>query len=80
MTPSVRAIAVARGVGPHKAGTEERRNGTDNNRFLRLRSVLGAFYWISFDGRRVLRGESPDDPEELQPGFIEAMARAGRES
>jgi hypothetical protein len=39
----------------------------------------GAVYWISRDGVRVLRGEVADTADELQRGFIEAMARAGAE-
>jgi hypothetical protein len=47
--------------------------------FVRLRAVVGAFYWISFDGMRVLRGREPRGADELRDGFIEAMAREGSE-
>ena len=47
--------------------------------FVRLRAVVGAFYWVSLDGMRVLRGGEPGSADELQDGFIEAMARAGSE-
>jgi hypothetical protein len=44
---------------------------------LRLRAILGGFYRISLDGKRVSRGDKPYGAEELQPGFVDAMIRAG---
>jgi len=45
---------------------------------LRLKCRTGGYYWITLDGRRLLRGKSPDTSDELQPKFSEAMERAGR--
>jgi hypothetical protein len=46
---------------------------------IRLEGMIGGYYWISFDGSRVLRGADVwEDAEELQPKFIDAMERAGR--
>jgi hypothetical protein len=42
-----------------------------------LACKAGGFYWISFDGRRVLRGFSYSAAEKLQPGFVAAMEHAG---
>jgi hypothetical protein len=44
---------------------------------LRLECLTGGFYWIALNGSRVLRGARLPTAEELQPKFIEAMARAG---
>jgi hypothetical protein len=44
--------------------------------FVRVEGV-GATYWITHDGARVLRGDTVDGADELQAGFIEAMVRAG---
>jgi hypothetical protein len=40
----------------------------------------GAIYWISADGTRVLRGDAVDSADELQPGFLQAMVRAGSDA
>jgi hypothetical protein len=74
---SPRALSIARGLLRTKRASISEGAEETASRFLRLRAVLGAFYWISFDGRRVLRGKKPDDAEELQPGFVDAMVRAG---
>jgi hypothetical protein len=31
-----------------------------------------------YDGTEVLRGETVEEADELQPGFVDAMVRAGR--
>ncbi len=36
------------------------------------------FYWVSIDGERVLKGDTPSTAEELQPGFLQAMERVGQ--
>jgi len=36
------------------------------------------YYWIALDGRRLLRGKSVFEADELQPKFIDAMERVGR--
>jgi len=43
-----------------------------------LEARSGGFYWVADDGFRILRGGSFADAEDLQPNFVEAMARAGR--
>jgi hypothetical protein len=73
--PSTRALALIR----TKRVPDSEEAAETTSRFLRLRAILGAFYWVSLDGRRVLRGDRPDRADELQPGFIDAMVRAGRE-
>ena len=45
---------------------------------LRLECLSGGFYWISFEGRRVLRGKLLLEADELQRRFIDDMERAGR--
>jgi hypothetical protein len=45
--------------------------------FMRLAASTGGFYFVAFRGDQVLRGTSLQDAEELQPGFIVAMERAG---
>lgn len=71
--PSQRALAVARGlVRTGRAADPQPEQG-----FLRLQSDGEGCYWISFDGNHLLRGEQREDADELQPGFIEAMVRAG---
>ena len=44
---------------------------------IRLRATGGGAYWIACDGAGLSRGHELDAAEELQPGFTEAMARAG---
>jgi hypothetical protein len=44
---------------------------------LRLGCLGGGSYWVSLDGRRVLRGEALSEADELQPKFGDAMERAG---
>ena len=45
--------------------------------WLQLRATAGNFYWIALDGSALLRGDTFDGAEELQPSFADAMARAG---
>ena len=45
---------------------------------LRIKCHTGGYYWISADGRQVLRGKLLSGADELQPKFIDAMERAGR--
>jgi hypothetical protein len=47
--------------------------------FVRADGV-GATYWVSNDGTRVLRGDTIGSADELQPGFLEAMARVSSEA
>ena len=44
---------------------------------LRLGCRNGGSYWVSLDGRRVLRGKALFEADELQPKFAAAMERAG---
>jgi hypothetical protein len=77
---SARALSIAKGlIRTKRASNSKEGEETTTSRFLRLRAIPGAFYWISLDGRRVLRGDRPDRADELQPGFIDAMVRAGRQ-
>lgn len=74
--PSARALAIARGlVRTGRASDIEAQTG-----YLRVVGVRDHFYWITFDGVRVLRGGRRDFADELQPGFVDAMARAGAEA
>jgi hypothetical protein len=77
--PSVRALAIAKGLVRTKRVSKKEVVGETFGGFVRLRAVVGAFYWVSLDGMRVLRGREPGGADELQGGFIEAMARAGSE-
>ena len=43
---------------------------------LRLGCRNGGYYWVSLDGRRVLRGKAVFEADELQPKFGDAMGRA----
>jgi hypothetical protein len=73
--PSQRAWAIAAGlVRTRRAAKYEPTEG-----FIRAEGVGATRYWISDDGARLLRGKIVASADELQPGFIEAMARAGRE-
>lgn len=46
---------------------------------LRVACRNGGHYWVARDGRRVLRGKTYVDVEELQPTFSDAMERIGRQ-
>ena len=71
--PTWRAGAIANGL----IRTRRAANAQPGEGFIRLKATGGGFYWVSFDGFRLLRGDTFWDAEELQPKFIEAMERAG---
>ncbi len=78
---SSRAKAIAAGLVRTKRAKPQR--GVFEHGLLRLKSVSGGYYWISFNGGRVLRGNElfgAEGAEELQPKFIDAMERAGLRS
>ncbi len=71
--PTVRALRIAEGL---------RRTGrafaqTTASGFICLRSSTSGFYWVAYDGARMLRGDDIKTAESLQSGFISAMHRAG---
>jgi hypothetical protein len=70
--PSPRAQAIAAGLVRAGRATNYRVFGN----FVRADGA-GATYWVSNDGMRVLRGDTIGGADEMQPGFLEAMARAG---
>jgi hypothetical protein len=72
-TPTPRARAIANGLIQTKRAT----NAQSEDGFIRLEAKGGGFYWVSFDGLRLLRGAAFWDAEELQAKFIVAMERAG---
>jgi hypothetical protein len=50
----------------------------DTGEFVRLeRRTSPGWYWIARDGGQVLVGCNFATAEDLQAGFLEAMARAG---
>jgi hypothetical protein len=71
--PSPRARAIAAGLVRTGRAAKSRAAAAG---FIRADGG-DAVYWISDDGARVLRGDAIDSADELQRGFIEAMARAG---
>jgi hypothetical protein len=74
-TPSERAFAIARGlIRTQRSSEVEVAEG-----YLRLPAGQDDSYWISFDASHLLRGHWREFAEELQRGFIDAMARAGSE-
>lgn len=74
--PCDRAWAVAEGL--IRTGRAER--SRESGKFIRVDGVKGACYWVAFDGCRVLRGRTVMAADELQAGFVDAMARAGTRS
>jgi hypothetical protein len=70
-----RAKAIAEGLFRTKRAG---RHGVVDQGMVKLECAKGGYYWISLNGRRVLRGKAIFDAEELQPKFIDAMERAGR--
>ena len=60
-------IITGRAAGPKRMGG-----------FIQLEAWAGGYFWVAYDGTRLLRGERLADADELQPGFVDAMARAGR--
>jgi len=71
--PTWRAEAIANGL----IRTRRAANAQPLDGFIRLKAKGGGFYWVSFDGFRLLRGEAFWDADELQPKFVEAMERSG---
>lgn len=71
--PSSRALAIARGL----VRSARAKDGRPSGGYLHLAGLKGDDYWISFDGQRVLRGPELDLADELQPGFVDSMLRAG---
>jgi len=73
-TVSARAKAIAKGL----VHTERAAPGAKIiHGMLRLECFDTGYYCISLDGRRLLRGSSVGEADELQPKFIDAMERAG---
>jgi len=67
-------MEIAKGLARTGRGsTDVRRVGT----WLQVRGKNGVFYWISFDGGKLLRGDDVKNAEELQRSFADAMARFG---
>jgi hypothetical protein len=79
MTPtepiiSARAKAIAEGlIRTDRAG----KHGIYDQGMLRLERRGGGFYWIAFNGSRLLRGSQLPTADELQPNFADAMQSAG---
>jgi hypothetical protein len=74
--PNARARAIAQGlIGTGRASAMRSVGG-----FIRVRAVTGPDYWVSHSGDALLRGEALETAEEMQPGFLNAMARAGAKS
>ena len=48
--------------------------------FIHVPAVTGPDYWVSHSGDALLRGAALETDEEMQPGFLNAMARAGAKS
>ena len=72
--PSRRANLIAKGL----VRTERAAPGAKLDcGFLWLECFAGGFYWVSLNGRRLLRGSTLEEAEELQPKFAAAMERAG---
>jgi hypothetical protein len=70
-----RAKAIAEGLVRTRRAEQD---GVIDRGMVKLTCRKGGYYWISFDGGRVLRGAQLFEAEELQPKFIDAMERAGR--
>jgi hypothetical protein len=71
--PTPRAWAIAEGlVRTGRAASSEQIDD-----YIRVSRGDGEHYWVSYDGGRVLRGTRIGSAEELQAGFVNAMARAG---
>ena len=74
VVPSERAHSIAAGlIRTERAAA----GGKLVHGMLRLESFENGYYWISADGRRLMRGSSLVGAEELQPSFADAMVRAG---
>jgi hypothetical protein len=71
-----RARAIVQGlIRTRRAGHK----GVVDRGMLKLECTKGGYYWLSLDGGRLHRGSALIEAEELQPKFINAMERAGRE-
>jgi hypothetical protein len=77
---SDRAVHIARGLRATGRAVSRRGSFEVDRRYVRLDRVRGAYYWLALDGSRLMRGEEIDDLDELQPSFVDAMARAGARS
>jgi hypothetical protein len=71
--PSARAWAIARGL----VQTRRADHPMLTQGFICLHGANREHYWVANDGQRVLRGFTLTTADELQPGFLDAMARAG---
>lgn len=70
---SSRAKAIAQGlIRTGRAVSTEQAGG-----FIRLQCKAGGFYWISGNGRRLMRGTGFRGADELQKRFADTMERAG---
>lgn len=74
-------------ISNHRAGviskglvaTRRAANPRPMEGFIFLEARAGGFYWVAEDGLRILRGNDLADAQDLQPTFVEAMLRAGRD-
>jgi hypothetical protein len=71
--PTGRALRIAQGL--MRTGRASR--VTTARGFICLRSSTSGFYWVAYDGKRVMRGYNVKTAENLQDGFISLMERAG---
>ena len=73
--PSTRAAEIAKGLlrTGHAIGAINLEYG-----MLRLQCSIGGNLWISRNGRRIHQGKALCAAISAQPGFIDAMSRAGR--
>jgi hypothetical protein len=71
--PTVRAKRIAEGlIRTGRAYAATRTLG-----YICLQSATGGFYWVAYDGAKVLRGDNIKKANILQGGFISVMERAG---
>jgi hypothetical protein len=71
--PTIRALAIAEGlVRTGRATASEQEES-----YIRLPGAKGGYYWVTYSGDRLLRGSELLYAEDLQPGFLAAMERAG---
>jgi hypothetical protein len=73
LTPSSRALAIARGLVRSGRASEIKATGG----YLRVFGTGGDDYWVAFDGGSLRRGAEFAGADELQQGFVEAMERVG---
>jgi hypothetical protein len=76
-----RAGAIVRGLLRSGRASPRRLSDTaaGGGEFIRLerRAAHGATYWVARDGSEIRAGLSFALAESMQPGFLEAMSRAG---